>query len=208
MNKGIALLAAVAVISIMTCGCGGTDNSSQNSYSSIEENSQILESKPESTSGTPETSVPQTTTAQTTAPQESEPQPGQSTEVPDTRAQIVETAQALIGIDFATGGASPETGFDNSGLIYYVLRENGYINCPRSTYDQKNMGTRINIDQLQPGDLVFFVDKDTDNEIGFGGIYIGDDQLIYSPYPGEKVKYADLTGSYWRTNFDCAVRVF
>ena len=57
---------------------------------------------------------------------------------------------------------------------------------------------------------MFFIDKSTQDvdDIGFGGIYIGDGKLIYSPYPGEKVKYADLSNTYWRDSFDRAVKVF
>lgn len=203
MKKTLILLAAAVVISIITCGCGGTENSSQNSISTGDTTVSIDEPSTSQDMTTAETSAATPATQSGT-----EPGIGQSAVVPDVRSQIVQTAQSLVGIDFNLGGASPEAGFDNSGLIYYVLRENGYINCPRATLDQKSMGTLISADELLPGDLVFFVDKDTDDDIGFGGIYVGDGKLIYSPYPGEKVKYADLTGSYWRSNFDCAVRVF
>ena len=51
------------------------------------------------------------------------------------------------------------------------------------------------------GDILFFTDKDseTGEMIDFAGIYTGNGQLIYSPYPGEKVKFADLNSSYWQT---------
>lgn len=105
--------------------------------------------------------------------------------------------------------ATPEQGFDNSGLIYYVLRENGFINCPRGTAAQKEMGTTVPLSEIEPGDILFFTDKDseTGEMIDFAGIYTGNDRLIYSPYPGEKVKFADLNSSYWQNCFSCAVRV-
>lgn len=127
----------------------------------------------------------------------------------DLRRQIVATAEALVGIDYVSGMASPEQGFDNSGLIYYVLRENGFINCPRGTAAQKEMGTSIDFDDIREGDLLFFTDTDseTGEKIDFGGIYIGNGKLIYSPYPGEKVKFADINSAYWQNSFSVAISV-
>lgn len=113
---------------------------------------------------------------------------------------IVQTAEALIGIPFAENGTTPADGFDNSGFIYYVLRENGFINCPRLTPDQAEMGTHIAYDELKSGDLAFFSNSDSGSP-DFGGIYIGDGQMIYSPMPGQTVKIADITSEYWTSSF-------
>ena len=91
-------------------------------------------------------------------------------------------------------------GFDNSGFIYYVLRENGFINCPRLTKDQASMGTHIGYDELKSGDLAFFCTADSGNP-DFGGIYIGEGQMIYSPMPGQTVKITDITSDYWKKTF-------
>ena len=113
---------------------------------------------------------------------------------------IVQTAEALIGIPFAENGATPADGFDNSGFIYYVLRENGFINCPRFTAEQAAMGTHISYDELKSGDLAFFSATDSDTP-EFGGIYIGEGMMIYSPMPEQTVKIADITSDYWRNSF-------
>ncbi|MFR4022784.1 MAG: hypothetical protein ACLTZI_07100 [[Eubacterium] siraeum] len=42
---------------------------------------------------------------------------------------------------------SAETGFDNSGLIYYALTSNG-VDCPRGLTAQKEMGTEIALEKL------------------------------------------------------------
>ena len=118
----------------------------------------------------------------------------------DSENPIVQTAEALIGIPFADNGTTPADGFDNSGFIYYVLRENGFINCPRHTAEQAAMGTHIDYDKLKAGDLAFFSSEDSGNA-DFGGIYIGDGRMIYSPMPGQTVKVADITSDYWRNTF-------
>lgn len=118
----------------------------------------------------------------------------------DSENGIVQIAETLIGIPFAENGSSPDEGFDNSGFIYYVLRENGFINCPRLTPEQAAMGTHIGYDELKSGDLAFFCTADSGNP-DFGGIYIGEGQIIYSPMPGQTVKIADISSDYWRGTF-------
>lgn len=192
----IAALALVLVPALI--GCGSDNTSSDNST-------------PDITSTTPQSTDSEPSSQQTTVsdiislPESSD----NSSTINDLRTQIVSTAEALVGVDYVSGMATPEQGFDNSGLIYYVLRENGFINCPRGTAAQKEMGTTVALSEIEPGDILFFTDKDseTGEMIDFAGIYTGNGQLIYSPYPGEKVKFADLNSSYWQNCFSRAVRV-
>ena len=123
------------------------------------------------------------------------------TSVPDsTSAGIVVTAQSLIGIDFVDGGDTPEVGFDNSGFIYYVLRENGYITCPRELTKQTKMGAALSFDQLTEGDLVYFYADDM-TSVGFGGIYCGDGRMIACLMPGMQVKEINITSNYYTSHF-------
>ena len=118
----------------------------------------------------------------------------------DRNNDIVQSAEALIGVPFADNGDDPSTGFDNSGFIYYVLRENGFINCPRLIKEQASMGTQIDYGSLKSGDLAFFSNDNSDT-VDFGGIYIGDGQMIYCPMPGQTVKIADISTDYWQNAF-------
>ena len=117
----------------------------------------------------------------------------------DAGQQIAALASSLIGVPFAENGSTP-SGFDNSGFIYYVLRENGYITCPRTTDAQSRMGARIERDSLKPGDLVFF-GNDGSGEADFGGIYIGNGTMIACLMPGTSVKEIDITNDYYTENF-------
>ena len=188
---------ALALVPVLS-GCGSDNTSSDNST-------------PDITSTTPQSTDSEPSSQQTTVsdiislPESSD----NSSTINDLRTQIVSTAEALVGVDYVSGMATPEQGFDNSGLIYYVLRENSFINCPRGTAAQKEMGTTVPLGEIEPGDILFFTDKDseTGEMIDFAGIYTGNGQLIYSPYPGEKVKFADLNSSYWQNCFSRAVRV-
>ena len=118
----------------------------------------------------------------------------------DTGQQIAALARSLVGVPFAENGSSPD-GFDNSGLIYYVLRENGYITCPRTTEAQSRMGARVvDSGSLKAGDLVFFGNEGS-GEADFGGIYIGDGKMIACLMPGTDVREVDITTEYYVSNF-------
>lgn len=112
---------------------------------------------------------------------------------------IIAMANSLIGVPFAENGSDPD-GFDNSGFVYYVLRENGYITCPRGTEAQSRMGTRLDYNEIKDGDLVFFCDDGSD-EVSFGGIYVGGGKMIACLMPGTLVREVDITTDYYRSHF-------
>ena len=115
---------------------------------------------------------------------------------------IAKTAYDMLGKPFTDGGYKPETGFDNSGLIYYALTSAG-VECPRGLTAQKDMGKEVSLSELQKGDIVFIKDGDS----FFAGIYTGDNTIVFSPFPGQKVRTADLRSIYYIDNFLKAVRV-
>ncbi len=224
MKKGFTLFIAAALLALSIGGCNDGNKTSSIESNTNENDSSVTEnSKNESEPNNKDESNTSSDIPDISTPNESETNSdteeskpgiiiGSSTEIPEVsmlREQIATTAKSLIGIDYTFSEATPEKGFDNSGLIYYVLRENGYINCPRGTEDQLSMGTKISYDEVLPGDVVFFSDKDeeTGEENYFGGIYVGDGMLVYSPYPGEKVKYGDFTNSYWKSKFSFGIKI-
>ncbi len=202
----LLIMALAVTTAALMSGCGSDTTSSDNTTPDTSPTTQ--ESKPSEPSSQ-QTTVSDTVSAPESSDVTESSNESSDTTVTDLRSQIVATAEALVGIDYVSGMASPEQGFDNSGLIYYVLRENGFINCPRSTAAQKEMGTSIGLDEIREGDLLFFADKDseTGEAIEFGGIYIGNGKLIYSPYPGEKVKFADINSAYWQNSFSIAISI-
>lgn len=193
----IAVLLAFAVMLFIISACNNTDednNSPDEESTPAEIIPTETEESEESDTAASDTSLSNTdiSSASTTSDPEEDPI--------DSDNQIVQTAESLVGIPFASNGASPADGFDNSGFIYYVLRENGFINCPRLTPEQAAMGTHIEYDELKSGDLAFFCTADSGNP-DFGGIYIGEGQMIYSPMPGQTVKIVDISTDYWKGTF-------
>ncbi len=120
---------------------------------------------------------------------------------PDIRRRIVEEARHHVGTPYRYGGVSPR-GFDCSGLVLYVYRENG-ITLPRSAGDQFRDGRKVTRRYLRPGDLVFFQTSRT--PISHVGIYAGRGKFIHAPKPGKKVSYARLDNRYWSQRYRGAV---
>ena len=66
------------------------------------------------------------------------------------------------------------------------------------------VGKRVSIDQLQPGDLIFFNSSRGSNT--HIGIYLGGNKFIQSPRTGETIQITDLSG-YWTKHFNGAKRI-
>lgn len=100
---------------------------------------------------------------------------------------LVETAKRYLGVPYVWGGTTP-SGFDCSGLMQYVYRENG-IDISRTTFTQIKEGTAVNKENLQPGDLVFFGSWEDPHHVG---MYIGNGQYLHAPQTGDVVKISAL----------------
>ena len=204
-KKFLAAILAGIMMVFTLASCSSPDADEKNEDSSAEASPS---EQTEAVVSITDSSAASTDTTPATTEGEEEPEQSSGTETEITLPQseidygnsVVLTAEALIGIPFAENGSTPDDGFDNSGFIYYVLRENGFINCPRLTYEQANMGTKIGYGELKSGDLAFFCTDDSGNP-DFGGIYIGGGRIIYCPMPGQTVKEADITTDYWKNAF-------
>ena len=128
--------------------------------------------------------------------------------------EIVEYAKKFLGVPYVYGGAS-SSGFDCSGFTMYVYKHFG-ISMGHGAQIQSKLGKVVNANKnsatslkknLQPGDLVFFLDYETMDEIGHCGIYIGDGNFIHaSSGSGYCVKINSLLpGEYYNTRY-CAAR--
>lgn len=76
-----------------------------------------------------------------------------STASPMTAA--VDVGRQYLGVPYVFGGTNPATGLDCSGLVQLVFRRLG-VSLPRTAQAQFDATARVALDDLQPGDLVFF----------------------------------------------------
>lgn len=117
---------------------------------------------------------------------------------------VLLTARKMIGVDYAYGGHSPDTGFDCSGLVYYAHKVNG-IQVPRTAAAQFRFADPVPRDALRPGDLMFF--RTSGRKISHVGIYLGPGRFLHAPGTGKHVTVADHRSTYWRARFAGAGRV-
>jgi cell wall-associated NlpC family hydrolase len=107
--------------------------------------------------------------------------PGASSNNPGAKAVSLAMTAFQNKVPYVWGGNSLSKGVDCSGLVQQAYRQLG-ISIPRTTYDQAKSGRRVSLNNLLPGDLVFYNSGSSDpNGIGVNGhvaIYIGNGQII------------------------------
>ena len=112
---------------------------------------------------------------------------GSGTTIPSGagNAAAVAVAEHYLGVPYVWGGASP-SGFDCSGLMYYAYKQIGkYV--PHYTVAEWNAFPHVPLNQLQPGDLVFFGGE------SHVGMYIGGGRMIHAPHTGTVVQITSLS---------------
>ena len=119
--------------------------------------------------------------------------------LPSLRDNILVTAQSFIGIPYRWGGASPDEGFDCSGLTMAVYRLNG-LDLPRSSEEQYRIGDAVQRKELARGDLVFFATSSR-NRVSHVGIYSGYGRFIHAPGKGKKIGYGTLSNRYFSSRY-------
>ena len=116
--------------------------------------------------------------------------------------EVLTYANTFTGVPYKFGGTTP-AGFDCSGYIRYVFQKIGF-DMPRQADEQYTVGKKVEKNNLQPGDLVFF--ETYEPGISHSGIYIGDGQFI-SATSSSGVAVADIDDSYWGPRYVGAKRV-
>lgn len=83
-------------------------------------------------------------------------------EVPDTPeystsnqliTNVINTGRSFVGGKYVSGGTSPETGFDCSGFLQYIFKQNG-VDIPRNTAGIFKVGKEVSLNNVQPGDII------------------------------------------------------
>jgi peptidoglycan DL-endopeptidase CwlO len=101
-------------------------------------------------------------------------------------AGAVESALSQIGVPYRWATADPDVGFDCSGLVSWAWGRNGR-QLPRSSRAMFNALPRVDLADIQPGDLVFF-----GSPVHHVGMYIGDGTMVDAPQSGEVVRTASI----------------
>ena len=118
----------------------------------------------------------------------------------DQRQEIVLRAFDLLGTEYRWGGSNPRDGLDCSGMVSYVVERVSRRALPHNAASIAKVTRPIKLDELAPGDLVFF------NTLGkrhsHMGIYIGDKKFIHAPSSGQKIRQSRLDSRYYAERLD------
>ena len=131
---------------------------------------------------------------------------GTNTQVSESNkaSKVVALAKSKIGCPYVWGAEGPNS-FDCSGLTRYVYKNAVGITIPRNSSAQASAGYAVSRSNLKPGDLVFF--NTNGKGISHVGLYIGNNEMIHSPKPGDNVKVVKITSSYYSSRFVTARRI-
>ena len=117
----------------------------------------------------------------------------------ETFATMIEEAEKYLGFPYVWGGSSPNTSFDCSGFVSYVLTNSGVCNTGRlGAQGLYNISTPVSSANVQPGDLVFFTGTYDTPGVSHVGIYVGNSMMIHC---GDPISYSNLNSSYWQAHF-------
>ena len=109
-------------------------------------------------------------------------------------AAMLEEAEKYLGTPYVWGGSSPETGFDCSGYVCWVLNQSGWDVGRTTANGLWQQATKISETEAKPGDLVFFEGTYDTPGASHVGIYVGDGMMISA---GDPIKYSNIHSSYW-----------
>jgi cell wall-associated NlpC family hydrolase len=134
-------------------------------------------------------------------------QPRPAAPVPRVNNQhIADYARTFIGKSYVWAAAGPDA-FDCSGLVVYVYRQYG-VHLPHNAAAQAhgNYGVPVAIDDLAPGDLVFFRDTYMPG-ISHVAIYYRDGWMVNAESPATGVRWSHIYEPYWWYRFAGARRI-
>lgn len=137
--------------------------------------------------------------------------PWRAMDVNATRRAVLEEGDQFLGTPYVWGGSEPVPGFDCSGFVQYVFEAEG-IELPRPSRVMAQVGAELpaTVDSLLPGDVVFFSETGSPDNITHVGIYAGNGTILHATGSGGGVSYDDLTtprGQWFAHRLVAATRV-
>jgi len=108
----------------------------------------------------------------------------------------VRAAEREIGVNYVWGGETPGVGFDCSGLVQWAWAQAG-IQIPRTTESQWPDLVHVTLNDLQPGDLLFYYNLDGDHAVDHVVMYVGSgpwgsSTVIAAAHTGTQVSLAPV----------------
>jgi probable lipoprotein NlpC len=123
---------------------------------------------------------------------------------------VINTALSYVGTPYQWGGTTKQ-GMDCSGLTIVAFKAAG-LNIPRIAGDQTKIGKVVQIDELLPGDLLFFTDKPGNTAITHVGLVVKPNYashsvvFVHASSSPKGVMQDELLSKYWQSVFLSATR--
>lgn len=116
-----------------------------------------------------------------------------------TFATLITEAEKYLNYPYVWGGSNPDTSFDCSGFVSYVLTNSGLVNTGRlGAQGLYNVCTPVSRANAKPGDLIFFTGTYDTPGVSHVGIYVGDNVMLHC---GDPIQYSAINTSYWQSHF-------
>lgn len=133
-------------------------------------------------------------------------------EQPSVIDDLLSFARSFEGYPYVYGGNGPNS-FDCSGFVLYVYKHFGY-SFSRGAQEQYKDGMHVDMDELMPGDLVFFSSysncnpsNSTFRSITHVGLYLGNGYFIHASNPTRGVVIDTLWSGYYNSHFWAGCRI-
>lgn len=119
-------------------------------------------------------------------------------------ASVVEFVRSQVGKAYVWGSVGPNA-YDCSGLVMAAYNRIG-IGLPHYSVDQYGYGYAVSMNNLQPGDLLFYTTNGTGN-ISHVGVYIGDGMMVHASSPSVGVIMTNIYQNWYQSRFIGARRL-
>lgn len=103
-------------------------------------------------------------------------------------ATLINFLKAQVGKAYVLGSSGPSS-YDCSGLAQAAFNQIG-VSLPRVSQDQSSQGTAVSLDNLQPGDLLYWGARGSAYHVA---VYIGDGKFIGAQNPSTGIVERDLS---------------
>lgn len=101
-------------------------------------------------------------------------------DAPDSWRSLYSEGCKWLGTPYKYGG-NDRNGVDCSGLMVAIYRDALNIKLPRTSRQQSEWCRRVDIKNLQPGDLLFFdTSRDRNGKVSHVGLYLGSGEMLHS----------------------------
>lgn len=121
--------------------------------------------------------------------------------------KAVRAAKSFSGTKYKYGGMDKK-GMDCSGLMHLSYKSAG-VDLPRTSHAQSNVGKRVYVGELIPGDLIFFGAQPGSKKITHVGLvsYSHDGEIKFMHASSSRgVVEDELTPAYWTPRYIKATR--